>query len=158
MRRTSPAALLGAAVAGGAIAWLLQVALVSSGAPSFIPPATLYTVLVLLAVALLLLGRPVRRLVRGRSTRHVDPLFAMRVVLLAKASSLTGALGVGAGVGFVAYAVSRTGTVSTPGFWPSSLTAVAALVLAVAGLIVEGWCRIPPEDSSRPEQRVEERR
>lgn len=158
MRRTGPAALLGAAVAGGAIAWLVQVALASGGAPSFVPPATLWTVLVVVAVALLLLGRPVRRLVRGRAKRRVDPLFAMRVLVLAKASSLIGALLVGFGVVLLVYAVSRTGSIATAGFWPAVLTTAAALVLGIAGLIVEQWCRIPPQDRSDAADRLEERR
>ena len=158
MRRTSPAVLLGVAVAGGVIAWLLQVALVSGGAPSFIPPATLWSVLYVLAIALIVLGRPVRRMVRGRAVRRVDPLFAMRVVVLAKASSLTGALLVGGGAVLIVYAVSRTGSIATPAFWPSVLLTVGALALGAAGLIVEWWCRVPPQDRSDPADRLEEHR
>jgi hypothetical protein len=156
--RTSPVALIGIAIAGGAIGWLLQVGLVAAGAPSFIPPVTLYSVLFLLAVGLLLLGRPVRRLVRGTASRPVDPFFAMRVLVLAKASSLTGALILGVAAALAVYAVSRTGTVSTPAFWPDVLTGVGGLALGVAGLIVEWWCRIPPQDrTEHPDQTLEQR-
>ena len=158
MGRTSPIALIGIAIAGGAIGWLLQVGLVAAGAPSFIPPVTLYSVLFLLAVGLLLLGRPVRRLVRGTASRPVDPFFAMRVLVLAKASSLTGALILGVAAALAVYAVSRTGTVSTPAFWPDVLTGVGGLALGVAGLIVEWWCRIPPQDrTEHPDQTLEQR-
>jgi hypothetical protein len=158
VRRTSPVALLGTAVAGGAIGWLLQVALVAGGAPSFIPPVTLYSVLFLLAVGLLLLGRPVRRLVRGKARHPIDPFYAMRVLLLAKASGLAGALLVGAAAAFLVYAVSRTGTVATPAFWPDVLTGVGALALCVVGLVVEWWCRIPPEDrAASPDLTLEQR-
>jgi hypothetical protein len=156
--RTSPVALIGIAIAGGAIGWLLQVGLVAAGAPSFIPSVTLYSVLFLLAVGLLLLGRPVRRLVRGTASRPVDPFFAMRVLVLAKASSLTGALILGVAAALAVYAVSRTGTVSTPAFWPDVLTGVGGLALGVAGLIVEWWCRIPPQDrTEHPDQTLEQR-
>jgi hypothetical protein len=158
VRRTSPVALLGIAVAGGAVGWLLQVALVANGAPSFIPPATFYSVLFILAFGLLLLGRPVRRLVRGKAQRPVDPFFAMRVLMLAKASSLAGALLVGAAAALLVYAVSRTGTAATPAFWPDVLTGVGALALCIAGLVVEWWCRIPPEDrAASPDRTLEQR-
>jgi hypothetical protein len=158
VKRTSPVALIGIAIAGAVIGWLLQVGLVAGGSPSLIPPATLYSVLFILAFGLLLLGRPVRRLVRGTAKRPLDPFFAMRVLVLAKASSLTGALLVGAAVALLVYAITRADTVVTPGFWPDVLTGAGALVLVVAGLIVESWCRIPPEDrADQRDQSVEQR-
>jgi hypothetical protein len=161
VRRTSPAALVGIAIAGAVIGWLLQVGLTTGGAPSFIPPATLYSVLFILAFGLILLGRPVRRLVRGKARRPIDPFFAMRVLVLAKASSLTGALLVGVAAALAAYAVSRAGSTATPAFWPDVLTAVGSLALLIAGLVVEWWCRIPPQDPAdgpgRPDQIPEQR-
>ena len=158
MKRTSPAALIGIALVGAVIGWLLQIGLVAGGAPSLIPPATLYSVLFILAFGLLLLGRPVRRLVRGTAKRPLDPFFAMRVLVLAKASSLTGALLVGASAALLAYAVTRPVGTASPAFWPDVLTGIGALVLGVAGLIVESWCRIPPEDrAEEPDRSVEQR-
>ncbi|MBW4042989.1 MAG: DUF3180 domain-containing protein [Acidobacteria bacterium] len=158
MRRTSPVALVGIAIVGAAIGWLIQLGLTSSGATSIHPPATLYSVLFVLAVGLVLLGRPVRRLVRGKARRPIDPFFAMRVLVLAKASSLTGALLVGAAAALLVYAVTRTGTVVVPAFWPDVLTGVGALALCVAGLIVEWWCRIPPQDrAEHPDRTLEQR-
>jgi len=158
MRRTSPVALVGIAIAGAAIGWLLQVGLTSSGATSIQPPVTLYSVLFILAVGLVLLGRPVRRLVRGKARRPVDPFFATRVLVLAKASSLTGALLVGAAAALLLYAVSRTGSVAVPAFWPDVLTGVGALALCIAGLVVEWWCHIPPQDRAEtPDRRLEQR-
>jgi hypothetical protein len=150
VRRTSPVSLVGIAIAGAAIGWLLQVGLTAGGSATFIPPGTLASVLFILAFGLLLLGRPVRRLVNGKARRPVDPFFAMRVLVLAKASSLTGALLVGAAAALVAYSVSRAGSAATPGFWPDVLMGLGAVALGVAGLIVEWWCRIPPEDRSDP--------
>lgn len=150
MRRTSAALLLGLAVAGGAVGWLLQVALASAGAPTFTPPLTTWAVLFVIAVVVLLLGRPVRRAVRAaRSTAsRLDPFFAMRVLMLAKASSILGAFALGMGVALVLYAVSRTGDLSAPGLWPDGLLGIGGLAMLVAGLVVESWCRIPPEDQA----------
>lgn len=158
MRRTSPVTLVGIAIAGAVIGWLLQVGLASSGSPSIQPPATLYSVLFVLAFGLVLLGRPVRRLVRGKARRPVDPFFATRVLMLAKASSLAGALLVGAALGLLGYAVSRTGGFSTPAFWPDVLTGIGALALCIAGLVVEWWCHIPPQDrADQPDRTLEQR-
>lgn len=158
MRRTSPFALIVTAIAGAVVGWLLQVGLTAGGASTVIPPATLYSVLFILAFGLLLLGRPVRRLVRGKSQRPVDPFYAMRVLVLAKASGITGALLVGAAASFLGYAVSRAGSVAVPAFWPDVLTGFGALALCIAGLIVEWWCRIPPQDRAEPHgQTVEQR-
>lgn len=157
MRRTSAALLFGLAVIGAVVGWLLQVGLAAGGAPTFVPPLTSYAVLFVIAVLVLLLGWPVRRSVRGDrhhrgdtgAGRHrVDPFYAMRVLMLAKASSITGGLGLGFGLALAAYAVSRVGSIATPAFWPSALLGLGALVLMVAGLIAESWCRIPPEDQA----------
>ena len=158
MRRTSAPLLFGLAVAGGVIGWLLQVGLAASGAPTFIPPLSSYAVLFLVAVAVLLLAWPVRRSIRGARRNRVDPFFAMRVLLLAKTSSIIGGLGLGFGAALVAYTVSRTGTTATPAFSPSLLLGIAALILLVAGLVAESWCRIPPEDTaSSPDAAYEAR-
>ncbi len=158
MRRTSPFALILTAIAGAAVGWLLQVGLTAEGALTVIPPATLYSVLFILAFGLLLLGRPVRRLVRGKSQRPVDPFYAMRVLVLAKASGITGALLVGAAASFLGYAVSRAGSVAVPAFWPDVLTGIGALALCIAGLIVEWWCSIPPQDRAEPRGQTAEQR
>lgn len=157
MRRTSAALLFGLAVIGAVVGWLLQVGLAAGGSPTFVPPFTSWAVLFVIAVLVLLLGWPVRRSVRGdrrgrddRAGRRprIDPFYAMRVLMLAKASSITGALGLGFGLALVLYAVSRVGGIATPAFWPSTLLGVGALVLMIAGLIAESWCRIPPEDQA----------
>jgi hypothetical protein len=158
VKRTSPAALIGIAIVGAAAAWLLQVGLTADGSSTFIPPATLYSVLFILAFGLLLIGRPVRRLVRGTSVRPVDPFFAMRVLVLAKASSLTGALLVGAAAAFLGYAASRAGSIAVPSFWPDVITGLGALALCIAGLVVEWWCRIPPQDRIEPTSRSVQQR
>lgn len=158
MKRTGAPALLGLAVAGAVIGWLLQVGLTAGGSPSITPPATLYSVLFILAFGVLLLGRPVRRLVRGTAQRRVDPFYAMRVLVLAKASSLTGALLTGAAVALLLYATTRTGSTNTPAFWPDVLTGIGAITLTIAGVIVEWWCRIPPEDRAETSEQTAEQR
>ena len=158
MHRTSIPLLIGLALIGAVLGWLGQAALAAGGAPSLIPPVTLVVALVGIAAIVLGLGWPIRQAVRGKRTRRVDPFFAMRVLVFAKASSLTGALLTGAAAALVVYALTRSALPLLPVVWADVLTLLGAAALVVAGLVVENWCRIPPEDQEQaPSQAVEHR-
>ena len=152
MHRTSVPLLLALAVAGGVVTWLLQIALVSAGQATLVPPGTLVIVLIGIAAVLLALGWPIRQFVRGKRGRGIDPFRAMRTLLFAKASSLMGSLVVGAAIGSLLYLFSRP----VPAGGTSALltfgTLAAAVVVASAGLVVEQWCRLPPQDPERDEE------
>jgi hypothetical protein len=158
VERTSIPVLIVLTLIGAVLGWLGQMALASAGAPGLTPPVTLVVALVGIAAILLALGWPIRQVVRGKRARRVDPFFAMRVLVFAKASSLTGALLTGAAGGLVAYALTRAAVPLLPGVWADGLTLLAALALAVAGLVVENWCRIPPDDREQAPTRAMEHR
>jgi hypothetical protein len=158
VQRTSIPVLIGLTLMGAVLGWLGQMSLASAGAPSLTPPVTLVVALVGIAAILLGLGWPIRQVVRGKRTRRVDPFFAMRVLVFAKASSLTGALLTGAAGGLVVYALTRAALPLLPGVWADALTLLAALALVVAGLVVENWCRIPPDDREQVPTRAMEHR
>jgi hypothetical protein len=146
--RTRPSVLALLAVLGGAAGWFLEVARVASGAPVIVPPYTLAVVLALIGVIIVIYAVPVWRVVRGTARKSVDPFYATRVVLLAKASSLTGALLGGGAGGIVVFLLSRSviagvGTVSM-----AILTAVGAAILLAGGLIAEKMCTLPPDDET----------
>ncbi|MEQ1737780.1 MAG: DUF3180 family protein, partial [Rhodoglobus sp.] len=87
----------------------------------------------------------VRRVSRRVVGARVDPFYATRVVMLAKASALSGALLAGAGLGIAVYLLGR----SVPGVGSISLAfagAAGAVLLLVGGLIAEHMCAIPPDD------------
>ncbi|MFI7587917.1 DUF3180 domain-containing protein [Spongisporangium articulatum] len=98
-----------------------------------------------IAVAVVAAGLPVRRWVHdGRGA--VDPLVAARTAVLAKAAAYGGALLVGwfAGQGLVLLpdlVGERQRDLLIAG-----LTTLAALLLVVAGYVVQHWCRVPPDD------------
>jgi hypothetical protein len=152
VRRTSVPLLLALAVAGGVIAWLLQIALVAGGQATLVPPGTLVLVLFGIAVVLLALGWPIRQFVRGKRDRRIDPFRAMRTLLFAKASSLMGSLVAGAALGTLLYLLSRP----VPAGGSSALltvgTLLGAVVVAASGLVVEQWCRLPPQDPEHDEE------
>ena len=158
MRRTSTPLILALVLGGAAAAWLGQLALAAGSAPTLTPPVTLVVALFAIAAIVLGLGWPIRQVVRGKRTRPVDPFFAMRVVVFAKATSLTGALLTGAGIGVTVFNLSRLAAPVLPGLWYDLLTLAGAAAMLVAGLVVETWCRIPPEDHETVTARAVERR
>jgi arginine exporter protein ArgO len=146
--RTKPLHLFLLAALGTAALWFVETALAASGRPVLIPPFTLAIALVLIGVIIVVMAWPVRRVARGSRTARVDPFYATRVVMLAKASSLGGALLAGGGLGMAGYLLSR----SVPPVDSVAMavgTALGAIFLLVAGLVAEHWCMIPPEDDDK---------
>ncbi len=147
MTRTSSATLAVLALIGGAVGWLLEMALVATGAPAAIPPATFAFALAVVGILVIALAIPVRKTVRDRQNNRVDPFYATRVVLLAKASSLTGALISGAALGILAFLLTRSVVAAVGSILMTGLTVIGAVVLVVGGLVAENWCSIPPDDT-----------
>jgi len=149
MTHTAGSHLTTWALVGGVLTWAAQWLLVSSGQPSLVPPLTWGVALGLMGSVLLALAWPIRAQVRAeRSGPRVDPIFATRVVLLAKAGALAGALFVGAGAGFLVFFSTRP-VLSPVALWLSGLALIGALVLMVAALVAERWCTLPPQEPER---------
>lgn len=147
MTRTRPAHLVLLAAFGAIGAWLLELALAAAGRPVLVPPITITVVLALLGVVVAAMAWPVRKVSRRVEGARVDPFYATRVVVLAKASSISGALLAGAGAGALAYLLSR----SVPAVGSVTLTiamTASAVLLIIGGLLAEHWCMIPPDDDS----------
>ena len=153
MSRTRPLHLLVLALAGGVLAWLVQLGLAASGRPVVIPPTTLGVALALIGVVIVTMAWPVRRVARRRPGARGDPFYATRVVMLAKASSLAGALLGGAGVGVLAYLLTRSVLPAVSSIAMAVIAAVGAILLLVAGLVAEHWCTIPPDDDDEQARR-----
>ena len=148
MSRTKPLHLVLLAVLGAGITWLVETALATSGRPIVIPPFTLAIALALIGAIILFLARPVRRVSRGLD-RRIDPFYATRVVMLAKASSLSGVLVGGGGLGIGAFLLSRSVSPAVGSVTMAFATVVAGIFLVIAGLVAEHWCFIPPDDENR---------
>lgn len=149
MSRTKPLHLVLLAVLGGGAAWLLETALAASGNAIVIPPFTLAVALFLIGVIIVVMALPVRRVTRGVPNARIDPFYATRVVMLAKASSLGGSLLAGAGVGIALYLLSRSVLPGVGSVTMAFACAVGAILLVVAALLAEHWCSIPPEDDDQ---------
>jgi uncharacterized protein DUF3180 len=98
------------------------------------------------AAVVAVLGWEVRRSVRGQRSAPLDPLFAARVVVLAKAAVFGGAVLAGwyAAQGLVV--LSNVSGLRRERLVVAGVTALAAVALTVAGFLAQRWCRLPEDD------------
>lgn len=157
MTRTSAGHLVLLAVLGGAAMWFIEVALAASGNAIVVPPLTLAIALTLIGVIIVVMALPVRRVSRGVPDARIDPFYATRVVMLAKASSLGGALLTGAGIAVAAYLLTRSVLPGVGSVVLAFASAAGAAILLVAGLVAEHMCTIPPDDDRRSDSRTDPR-
>lgn len=109
-------------------------------------------ILVVLCAVLVAAGWPIRRWRAGRLDRRLDPLLAFRTLILARAGALAG--GVVAGW-YLAHALvlapdAESASVQRGVAWCVAYVAAGA-ALSVAGLVVQGWCRVDPPDDDADE-------
>jgi hypothetical protein len=114
------------------------------GQPLVHPPTTLAVALVLIGVIVVAAAWPVRRQVRGG--RRVNPFTAARIVVLAQAVALSGALVGGFGLGLFGYLTVVSNAPLGSITWSTLATTVGGIALLVGGLVAERMCRVPPED------------
>jgi hypothetical protein len=146
VKRTGPGVLLVAALIGLVVGFGVDQLLVASGRPTFTPMITLPVVLVGLGAIVLALAIPIYRASRGHTKAPINPFRAVRIAMLAKASSIVGAALGGAGLGLLLYVLSRP-TEHDPSVVAMLIaTAVCGAVLIVAGLVAEHLCTIRKDD------------
>jgi hypothetical protein len=148
--RTKPLTLIIAAAIGIAAGLVLQSLLAAMSQPKLRPEYTLAVTVVLIGVAAVLLALPVRRATRGNPAHRVDPFYATRVVVLAKASAIAGALLSGAGAGLLLELVARSGEPGAEMFLRAASVAAGGVVLLIAGLVAEWLCTVPKDADDDP--------
>ncbi|WP_051191742.1 DUF3180 domain-containing protein [Microbacterium luticocti] len=146
MTRTHPVSLVVAAVLGGGAGYLLDQLLTAAGRATFTPMVSLPIMLVVLGVLVVALAIPIRRATQGRSHAAVNPFRAVRIAMLAKASSLLGAVFGGVGIGLILFLFSRPAEPSIGSLSAQIATVVCAALLVAAGLIAEHLCTIRKDD------------
>lgn len=125
--------------------------LVANGMAVPASPNNLLVTLAAIAVILLALSVPIWRYKssltqysKGPRPKRVDPFYAVRVLLLAQASAITGAGFVGWHLGaMIAQMTLPVGF--TAALLQNSFGLVASLVLTVAAIVSEQICRLPDE-------------
>jgi hypothetical protein len=103
-----------------------------------------------LGIAEALAGNALRaRILRRPGARPVQPLVAARAVLLAKASSLAGAIMAGVWTGLLVHVLPRSAevTAAASDALSGGLGLVCALGLVAGALWLERCCRTPDDDS-----------
>jgi hypothetical protein len=146
VKRTGPGILIAATVVSGIVGFVLDGALSASGRPTFAPAVTLPILLVLLGVLVVALAVPIARATRGRTQAPVNPFRAVRIAVLAKASSIVGAVVGGFAAGLLAFLLTRPVTPSVGSMGAIIATAVCGGVLVAAGLVAEQLCTIRKDD------------
>jgi Protein of unknown function (DUF3180) len=147
MKPTRVSTLVIIAVVCAAAGWLLLRAVYTKLPPL---PWTGVPALLIAAAAEAWMGRDIKGRIAGRpGSKPVEPLFASRMVALAKASSVAAAIIAGFAAGFAFYLAGSLNA-STPrqDALTAVITFVAAILLACAALYLEYSCRVPgdPEE------------
>jgi polyferredoxin len=106
--------------------------------------------IVVVAGVVLVLGWEVRRSVRGRRRAPLDPLFAARVAVLAKAAIFGGALLTGWYVAQSLVVYSNVSGLRRERLLVAGATALASVVLTVAGFVAQRWCRLSDDEEPGP--------
>jgi Protein of unknown function (DUF3180) len=147
LRPTSFSALVVAALAAAAVGWLLL-----SSFYSEMPRLPWLPIIVLAALAVaeaFLAQNTAARIQRKPGAPRVDPLAVARYVVLAKASSLAGALFAGFSAGLLSW-LALEPTKAARGDIPAAIGGVvAALALTAAALWLERACRVPKEPDQK---------
>lgn len=146
MKRTGPGVLIVAAVIGVVAGYAFDQVLTASGRPTFTPAITLPVVLIALAVAVVALAWPIHRAARGPVPARIDPFRAVRVAMLAKASSIVGAGVGGLGLGLALFLLTRPVPPSVGSMGAVLATAAAGGILIAAALVAEHLCTIRKDD------------
>ena len=125
--------------------------IVSNGMAIPASPTNLLVTLAAIAVILLGLSVPIWRYKasltqysKGPRPKRVDPFYAVRVLLLAKASALTGSGFIGWHLGAMIAQLSLPVSF-TAALLQNSLGLVASMVLTAAAIVSEQICRLPDE-------------
>jgi hypothetical protein len=146
MTRTRPGPLVALGVIGTVVGFLLQIGLAAASLPKLRVEYTFAVTIGLIALVIVIVAVPVYRATHGPMRQLIDSFYATRVLALAKASSLAGALLVGLGLGLALDLLIRSST-TTGDLVARDLAALgAAILLLAAGLVAEFLCRVPPQD------------
>ncbi len=147
MKPTRISVLVASAVLVGVVSWL-----VVQQAYDSLPPLSSYgpITLGLLAIAEFGFALSIRRRLRNPAPGHrLEPLFVLRLAVLAKASSHAAAVVAGVYAGFLGYTLPNSGKGRiTTDTRASAISLGVSLALVAAALFLEYSCRVPrpPED------------
>ena len=157
MKPTRVRVLLINAVATVAIAYLVVRLLVGAGLAVPVSGINLILTLPVIGIVDLLLVLPIMRYkkaladylmgVSKQRPRRPEPFYAVRVLMIAKASSLAGAWFAGWHLGVII--VQLTSHDFNDSVWRETFGAVGSVLLVVAAIIAEHACRLPDDGDDK---------
>lgn len=147
LRPTNPSTLLVGGLSAAAAGWLLLSFFYGSMPP--LPWLPIVTVAVLAVGEAFLAQNTRARIERRPGAPKVDPLAVARYAVLAKASSLAGAIFAGFSAGLLAWLALEPTQAATDDVPAAVGGVIASLVLVGAALWLERSCRVPdrPDDA-----------
>lgn len=146
---TNPATLIVAALVSASVAWFLISEWYSVIFPRQLPWIPALTLGLLALFEVVLANNTRQRIARKPGRLPVEPLLVARYVMLAKASSLAGAVFAGFFAGLVVWLLTELRLAAASRDLPPGIAAlVTSLALIAAALWLEHSCRVPkpPED------------
>lgn len=151
MRTIRPAWLVAVAIILAAVGWVAtELTSRASLALPVLPLSSLIT-MALIVIVCLILGFKVRRWRDGNRDKVLDPLLAARTVVLAQACAYAGAVLFGWHGGIMADQLPTISLRADLGvIWQIVALLVGGLVMVAVGVIVERFCKLPPEDNEPP--------
>jgi lysylphosphatidylglycerol synthetase-like protein (DUF2156 family) len=110
-------------------------------------PLTGLVTMGVIVVLTLVLGIRVLRWRNGKKKKMLNPILAVWTLVLAQACAYTGSVLLGWHAGIFLDQLRLWNLRSAQGItWQALIMAGGGLVMVVVGLVVERFCRIPPED------------
>ncbi|MDO5617927.1 DUF3180 domain-containing protein [Kocuria sp.] len=129
------------------------------GGPLLTLPWAAGIALLIQAAVLVLLGLQVRKMRDGDSTVRMDRTWGAVTAALAQANAVVGALMAGwHGLLVIDQATLVTVRSNQAPLWLVIGMTAVGMVLCVVGRVVEGFCRLPPDDPEQPEGHQEPQR
>ena len=146
MTRTRPVVLVVVGLLGVGAGFLIDQLLTATGRSTFAPPLALPFLLAGLGAAVLALAIPIRNATRAASRRPVNPFRAVRVAVLAKASSIVGAAVGGVAAGMLLFLLTRPVVPALESMGSVIGTVAVSAALVGAALVAENLCTIRKDD------------
>lgn len=158
MKPTKAISLVLISLPATAAGFFIAALLVSRGQQVPVSPINLLITLAAIATVLLGLSIPIWRYRTAlkqaeKRPKRVDPFYAVRVLLLAKASSIAGTVFAGWHIGVVIFQLSGQVVVQVL-VLSNTLGVFASTALIIAALVTEQICRLPDEPTVDPDQAV----
>lgn len=145
-------ALLMCVAAAGAVGWSANRLSAAAGGPLLILPWASLAAVAAVAVVLLVLGVRVKHYQDGSHPERFDPLVAARTAAGAQAVAWAGAVLTGWHATIAVEQLALVPVRSEQGpLWAGLAHVAAGLLLVVVGWIVEGFCKLPPDDPDAEE-------